>query len=271
MTTVADTSFKEELRKLFYIYIWHKLTSSSFTIKNVFVAFCRVIEGVVLPLWAVILTKKPFGWYLLIGWLLIITINRRNVLSPENLKIIHVGYRERKGKFSRAIWLLCKYFATETQLNDADKQQIRGIGLDLIVSYVRGHRSDLENIKIFASLMVEEGENLVVMHRDSDSNENLDAGPYLKKNMLAWRAMQESTPRVSGNIQKDFPGTPSGKRYKSVLCLPVLTDDKADPTKTVAVGVVSVVSSEPYHFDTHENDLDTRLMPYMRLIALALS
>ena len=258
---------RREIEKLFYVYFWHQFTSSSFSIGKLLEGALRLILALI-PFSVIIFSGKPYKWHLLGAWITISLIVRRKDLSPKNLQFIREGYADRKGKFSLALMAL-ESKAVGKALSREEKEKIQVASLDMIVSYSRGHRSDTRNTKIFANLLVEAGEDLMVKVRDSHSqSKRLSGAKYPKSSMLAWRAMQERRVQVSGDIYADYPATPSDKPYKSILCIPILQQISGG---TKAIGVVSIDSSEPHHFDEHENDLETNLMPYVRLIAITLS
>ena len=73
----------------------------------------------------------------------------------------------------------------------------------------------------------------------------------------------EGIPVVTGDLYGEYPGTPPGKAYKSILVIPVYRDGEV-------VGAVSIDSSRRYHFDLDASNLVEYLMPYVALLAWTL-
>jgi hypothetical protein len=189
---------------------------------------------------------------------------RRRDLSPANMDFQHQGYAQRKANLAAAIMLLDKRARESSGLSNDEKALVRKHALDAIVSYVRVILSDVDQTKIFANLLAENGNDLVILQRDSDCRRDA-TGRYPKKEMLAWKAFESGTTTGFGDIRYAYPSTPHGKPYNSVLVIPLL-----NAAGDRVIGAVSIDSSEMFHFNTYENDLETALLPYTQLLSSTL-
>lgn len=262
----SDVPFWPQLRydakKWFYV-LWHQFSLSPFGFGTIFNFVINT--GIVLfPVLIAYRNGWPYALHFFLIYLLMLALKRKRDFSPENSTLRREGSAERKIYVAAAVMLLDTRMRTGTPLNSADKDHIRGHALDAIVSFVRSHRSDIDQVKIFANLLVEKGDNLVILRRDSACGREL--GEYPKAGLLAARALDRGTICGSGLIRHEFPATPGDKPYQSVLVIPILPLARNERP----LGVVSIDSSEPFHFNTHENTLETALMPYTRLLALTL-
>lgn len=262
----CDKSFWKQLRydcqKWFYV-LWHQFSLSPFSIATIF-GFVLNTGIILIPVGIAYWNGKHYALPTFAVYLVAILVKRKGDFSPENLQLRVEGSAERKAHMAAAIMLLDTRLREGNQLTTADKDQIRGYALDAIVSFVRSHRSDIDQVKIFANLLVEEGENLVILRRDSNCKRALKA--YPKDGLLAGRALELGTIAGTGLIGHEFPETPGNKPYRSVLIIPILPLGRSKKP----LGAVSIDSSEPFHFNTHENNLETALMPYTRLLATTL-
>lgn len=220
---------------------------------NLFPAVAR-LTATALPLF--ILNKKYTLIYLLL--FAVYGISRAwQDLSPSHMRLLRRNYDDRKLRH----YSLIQAMNRSNQLNAAEVHRFQVDCLALIAGYVRDHRADLSAKEIYASLLVEDGETLVVVSRDREHRSGSIRGP--KEGMLAWEAIRSSEPKVTGDVYADFPATRPGKPYNSILCIPVFCGKDV-------VGVVSIDSSRRYHFDGIFNDLVTSLSPYVALLAWTL-
>jgi hypothetical protein len=79
---------------------------------------------------------------------------------------------------------------------------------------------------------------------------------------LVARAIETGEPQITGDLYDDFPNTVPGKKYSSILVLPVWF-------RGGVVGAVSIDSQEKYHFHL-DYDLPVHLSPYVQLLAVGL-
>jgi len=146
--------------------------------------------------------------------------------------------------------------------------------LDCVASHVRDARGshDLRKPEVFANLLVEDGNELVVVARDTDlhSSDHARRVPerYGRANMLATRSIGARRALSVGDVSRDYPEGPKNKPYRSILTIPVIG---RDPEKVL--GIVSVDSSRPYFFQSFqqgvtENELENDLLPYLATLAL---
>ncbi len=261
----CDVSFWPQLRydvkKWFYV-LWHQFSLSPFGFGTIFNFLLNT--GIVLfPVLIAYRNGWPYAIHFFAIYLLMIALKRKRDFSPANSTLRQEGSAERKIHVAAAVMLLDTRMRAASPLTQADKDQIRSHALDAIVSFVRSHRSDIDQVKIFANLLVEDGGNLVILRRDSECKRELRS--YPKGALVAARVLEKGTISGSGLLSHEFPETPRNKPYQSVLAIPILPLTNEKP-----LGVVSIDSSEPFHFNTHENTLETALLPYTRLLALTL-
>jgi GAF domain-containing protein len=134
--------------------------------------------------------------------------------------------------------------------------------LCLIASFVRGHRADPSGTEIFANLLVEDGDDLVVVARNQDHRN--PGARYPKEGMLAWGAILSGNAVCVGDIKKCIPSEASTKPYRSIMAIPVMGEDRI-------LGVVSIDSTRPHHFDAELNDLERYLAPYVCLLGWSIT
>lgn len=133
--------------------------------------------------------------------------------------------------------------------------------LELIASYVRSHRADWQRQEIFVNLLREDGEDIVVVARDSEHR--VPGARYPKRTMVAWNVIQTGRAATVGDIQEYDSLHDPDRRYRSVLILPVYG-------RNGVAGAVSIDSSRGYHFDGAAPDLEKYLAPYVCLLAWTL-
>jgi hypothetical protein len=148
------------------------------------------------------------------------------------------------------------------QLGPEDVGHYRQDVLRFIAQYVRDHRRDSATPTIFANLLVEDGEDLVVIARDHDHRRPL--ARYRKDGMLVAAAIASGEVQLTGNVHEDFPGAAVGKPYVSILVIPVFFRQKV-------VGAVSIDSSSTYHFDLDARELVDHLAPYVAMLGWTLA
>lgn len=81
--------------------------------------------------------------------------------------------------------------------------------------------------------------------------------------LLVWNAIETGETQITGDLYADFPTTIPGKKYKSVLVLPVRF-------RGAVLGAVSIDSPETFHFHLNFDDLQVHLSPYVQLLAVTL-
>lgn len=246
-----------EIKRLYYL-IRHELGFSRGTLS--LYIFKTII--IVIPVLVTLITWK-YGLLLVLSYLIALFISRKEEYSPKHMQLSKDGYIGRKGLLTSALFEL----GDAVNLEKIDNDRLRAHALDMIVSYVRGFRSDIYKTKIFACLLSydEQNEKIKVMLRDTDSSKKrphsveYDAGGMLAQKCFKLRSIQ-----FTGNVKEYYPTTPCGKEYNSILCVPIFSKDG---TRKI-LAAVSIDSTEMYHFDKCSNELYTYLMPYIALISI---
>lgn len=207
------------------------------------------------PIWALGVKSYGFSFVAFIG----ITIAKRwKDTAPQNRKVVARNYDERKLR----MYTLVHAIQQHELMTGPEIVQFQRDTLELIAAYVRDHRLDWSSKPtIFANLLVEDGADLVVVARDSEHRST--PARYPKDKMLAWTALTTGEAAVTGDVCRDFPETSRDRSYRSILAVPVHRDGQV-------VGVVSIDSSQPFHFDLSAAELDTHLKPYVALLAWTL-
>jgi hypothetical protein len=178
-------------------------------------------------------------------------------LSPKHMQLLRRNYLARKLKLYK---LLQASFRGQT-MSTAEVDSYRQEALELIASYVRDHRLDTGGTKIFANLLIREGDDVVVIARDRAHRRQL--ARYPATGMLVAVAISTGEPQVCGDTWLDYPDIAKDKPYRSILVIPVRLGHEV-------VGAVSIDSARTYHFDREFRDLVEYLNPYVCLLAWTL-
>lgn len=201
------------------------------------------------------------GWLSAIG---VIGTKGRFVLrdmQPKHRLLVSRGYNERKVSLTRLIETLQRWEGRKPHADEV--MSFRREALALIAGYVRDHRARFGSKEILANLLVRRGERVAVIGR-SDPLRPVPQFYEKEECSLAWEAFETCSPKLSGDIYADCPTTKPGKKYCSVLVLPVWFRDEV-------LGVVSIDSRDKYHFHLDYDDLQVQLAPYVQLLARTLS
>lgn len=177
--------------------------------------------------------------------------------QPKERHIVWRNYDERK----LALYRLVHATIDRGRMTAPEIATYQRDVLALIASYVRDHRCDWETPTIFANLLVDDGEDLVVIARDQDHRHA--RARYPKAGMLAAKALASGEPILTGDVYRDYPDTVPGKAYSSVLAIPIHCDGQV-------VGVVSVDSSQKFHFDLDGSKLVDWLRPFVAMLSWTL-
>lgn len=135
--------------------------------------------------------------------------------------------------------------------------------LEQIASYVRDLRGDARGRTIFANLLCEKDASLLEVVARSDDRPLYGVVP--KSTSIGWHAIQSGEKEWCGDLYVDFPSAPPGKRYASVLAIPV-----PDHLGNV-VGVVTIDSRERHHFDAIHEDVVLHVMPLVAMLGWTLA
>lgn len=227
-------------------------------------------------------TTLGFDWHLfiyaLLGLLALNVINNflgnsmsiRDFFSPKSGRKWH---GQRKSAQAGIIKRININIASGT-ISETEIRSILSDILDVIVLHVRDYRGSHQDKKkeVFASLLIEQGDDVVVVARDSLSHtsqyERRIPAVYSKALMLCGRAMAAKKALSIGKLRDEYPEGPQNKPYASILAIPLFSSDGDR-----VFGCVSVDCSKPYFFqsftpDQVENDLENSLQPYLQLITM---
>lgn len=173
--------------------------------------------------------------------------------SPQNLQLVEHEYLKRK----TGLYRLIRRMQRRDALTESEARAFQTEALDLISSYVRGHRADFRGTEIYVNLLVEDGDDLVVVARNHEHRKPY--ARYPKTDMLAWEAFTTGEVVCTSDINDErYPSHPN-RRYRSILVVPIMSDDKV-------IGCVSIDSTRPHHFDLEYERLARCLLPYTSLL-----
>ena len=171
---------------------------------------------------------------------------------------VEFEYLARKGR----LYKLLKMMQRRESLVPSEIAEFQREALQLIASYVRGHRADAKGCEIFVNLLVEEGDQLVVVARNHDHR--TPVARYPKDSMLAWQAISSGETVCIGDLRKLAPDQAAQKPYVSIMVIPVLGDDRV-------LGAVSIDSTRPHHFDAECTVLERYLAPDVCLLGWSIA
>lgn len=178
--------------------------------------------------------------------------------GPRQTELVEHEYLARKSR----LYALLKKQMYRSEMTPKEVAQFQQDALQLIASYVRGYRADLRGTDIFANLVVEDGEDIVVIARDRDHR--LLGARYPKKDMVAWSAIKSGEAAVLGDLRTESPELAKTRRYRSIMAVPIFGDTGE------VIGAVSIDSLRPHDFDAECDRLVPRLAPYVCLLGWTL-
>jgi hypothetical protein len=117
--------------------------------------------------------------------------------------------------------------AAQGRISEKELRVILREILDLIVLHVRDYRGSRKEKpkEVFANLLVEDGNNLVVVMRDSMSHSAEYERPiprtYPKASLACGRAIMAKKPFSVGRLIDEYPEGPKNKPYRSILAIPL--------------------------------------------------
>lgn len=219
-------------------------------------AFVLSVAAVALPVWS---RGWRYGVTGSIFYCIVLGVRGVRDSSPKNMQIVQHGYLRRKLSFYKIIEDL--QLAPRLALQPDAVKRFQQEALSLIAQYVRDHRHDHRALIVFANLLVEDGDEMVVVARDQPHRPGPSRHP--KSCSIVYKALHEGEPQCTGNVYGDYPDTIPGKRYKSILAIPVKLDGQV-------LGVVSIDSSKHFHFDGDFTDLVNYINPYVGVLGWTL-
>lgn len=215
------------------------------------------------------LLAYPFwklGWsYGLVGtiiWLVTAILKIRTNLAPRHLQQVKEKRVERQFLHYRLVEKMQQMLASPDPIGRERMLDFRVEVLQLIASYARSHRSDELGNMIFVNLLGEGDGQWKVLARDQ--RHRLDAPVLPREDSLAWQAYVSGEARVTGDVYDEFPSTPAGRPYRSILAIPVFCGG------TKPVGVVTIDSKRKYHFDSDQLNLVLDLNPFVAMLGWTL-
>ncbi|MDX2051885.1 MAG: GAF domain-containing protein [Polyangiaceae bacterium] len=175
--------------------------------------------------------------------------------SDRTMKIVQGMYLERKILLYRLIKDLQRHRA----MSPGEVSRFQQETLGLIASYVRSHRADFSATQIYVNLLVEDGDDLVVIARDSEHRK--PGARYQRRLMAATTVFETGDHLVVGNVHREYGDVE--KPYRSILLLPIRGPE-------AVLAVLSIDSAKPHHFDLEGRSLERYLAPYVALLEWSL-
>jgi hypothetical protein len=193
-----------------------------------------------------------------------------SVLKPINGRV----FRSKRKTQTAAVLARIAFLTRRGHTTTKELEQLVTDILDCIALHVRDARGshDEDRIDVFVSLLVEDGNDFVVVARDSGLHSIKHRRPvpvrHPKGMMIASRATEAKRAVSVGDLCHEYPEGPQNKPYRSILAIPMINDDEV-------VSVVSIDSTRPYFFQSFktgdvENELENGLLPYIQTLRLAL-
>lgn len=196
-----------------------------------------------------------------VGWAITAMLKIRSNLAPRHLEHVKQKRVERQFLHYRVVEKMQLLLLSRDTVGQERLYEFREEVLQLIVSYVRSHRSDESGTMIFANLLAEQDGAWAVLARDR--RHRLNAPRVPKEHSLAWQAYTSGEDKVTGDVYLEYPESPPGRSYRSILAIPVFMGKKV-------VGVVTIDSSRKYHFDSDRRNLVHDLNPFVSLLGWTL-
>ena len=201
------------------------------------------------------------------------SVTFKDLLSPKSGRQY---LTERKMALGGIIQRINLNISKETQPAVEEVKIILRELLDVIVLHVRDYRGNHNDAKrvVFASILLESDDNLIVVARDSMSHHPQYERPipkiYTKTSLLCGHAMESKKALSVGKLSSQYPHGPQNKPYDSILAIPLIGSASDE-----AYGCLSVDCSRPYFFeslrpDYIESQMENSLQPYIHLITMVL-
>lgn len=208
--------------------------------------------------------KSGLGTWGYLGGAIVLAFKLRGFwkeLDPVHLPLLHRTMNERNLRLRSLVYRLQLWFQNAPSQHEIET--FRTDVLQLVASYVRDHRSDLQGRKVFVNLLVAGPSDTVTVVSRSDELREVPKTYTPEECSVVWKVLQTGIPQVCGDLQIEHPGpSSSGKKYKSILALPIKLGHQV-------LGAVSIDSEEAHHFEAHDHALSEELAPYVQLLASA--
>jgi hypothetical protein len=201
------------------------------------------------------------------------SVTFKDMLSPRSGRRF---LNERKAAFGGIIDRININLAKGDQRPATEVREMLKEILDIIVLHVRDYRGNHSSGAkvVFASILIEREDKLMVVARDSVSHSPQYERPipaiYKKSKLLCGQAMEEKKALSIGRLSKENPLGPQNKPYESILAIPLLGTQSEE-----AYGCLSIDCSRPYFFESFrpgqtENPMENSLQPYLSAITMIL-
>ena len=254
----AWRGIRYDLRRLYYTTI-HRFAKQPFTWSETLAHVLIVllwISPILLNQYITWQHKRQFGVGFVAMYLFLNFLRSWRDFRPMIWLKARDDHAERNIGFARLLRLLATGSAYDAKRHDFQTEC-----LYLIANYVRSWRRDIGAKKIFANLLVIDHDRPDVIEVVARDREGVfDARPMNTPRQITALRIGEcvATGRrcVVGDLTLESPG--SDEPYRSILGIPL----KRWSDGTV-IGVLSIDSSEPFHFDTDAQTLETNLQPYI--------
>lgn len=212
-------------------------------------------------LWGAVANSGLGVWGILTGSIVVV-MKLRFVLGERDPKHMPLFQRSLNERNLILQTLLERLQSWRTTRPTADAvREFQRDALRMIASLVRDHRSDLEGKRVFVNLLIRDGDEVVVIARAA--TRPVPVRYTREECSIAWHAFEKGVPHMTGDLYAEEKGTALGKKYNSVLALPVKFRDEV-------IGVVSIDSELHHHFHSYFDDFQNLLGPYVQLIASSL-
>jgi GAF domain-containing protein len=196
-----------------------------------------------------------------IAWAIVAVLKIRGDLAPHHLELVKKKRVERQFLHYAVVEKLQRLLLSPDLIGQERINQYRTEVLQLVAAYVRSHRSDERGTMVFANLLAEQDGVWKVLARDQ--RHRFDSPVIPKEHSLAWQAFTAGESKVTGDVYREYPNSPPGRPYRSILAIPVFMGEKP-------VGVVTIDSSRKYHFDNDRLNLVHDLNPFVSLLGWTL-
>lgn len=213
-----------------------------------------------LPIGAV--AANGFGLYSAFGVILLFVLGTRKVwklgTAPANKELQDSWFSERRLAQMKLIKVLGSWSRKSPTNEQVREFQTDTLGV--MAHYVRNSRADHTGRVIFANLLApdESGAYFDVVARDLEHR--IPNARYEASNIGAVAKAYSTGDAVTVNdLVKEYPATQQEKKYRSILAVPLNNGSQI-------LGIISIDSSEPYHFASCADDLITAIAPYTALL-----
>lgn len=206
----------------------------------------------VVALWAIFARSKPLGFFAIVAAIAGAYGTSRKLAGPQTTDVVQTRQKQRALEMQR---LISRMPPNRELMTREQTEEFQGDVLRLIANYVRSHREDVNETEIFVNLLVAVGDHMIVIARDKAHRQS--GAKYPRAGMLVAKAFDTNEVQWTGDAESDFG---LKRAYKSILALPIRN------VSGVPLGVVSIDSTRPHHFDIEVDELEPHLGPFLSLL-----